>query len=253
VKLISISDIHILSEEDPYYAILLDLISKQIQAGDYLILAGDIFDFLLGRSGDIRRRYKKFFDHLESIGNLGAQIHYIEGNHDFHLKQIFAGLPNCHVHESEVTLTLAGKNFYIAHGDLIDKNDVGYLRLRKVLRSSLTGAIANFLPEMVLQTIGAKSSSLSQLSRKNRSVDSRKSSMEYMRKIFRQFVKDKITSGYDFVILGHCHDADELSFQVGDRTGHYMNVGYPKEHRNYIRWEDGQSKFSRVTLSLPSG
>jgi len=250
VKIISISDIHILSEEDPYYDHLLQVIRDEIQKDDHLILAGDIFEFLVGRPADIQRRYKRFFQLLKQIGQMGAQIHYVEGNHDFHLGKIFSKIENCHVYDSELTLTLGDKKFYVAHGDLIDQQDKGYLALRKLFRSPIARLTATVLPEFLLQAIGKKSGDLSDLKRRKVPSDARKIRTEYTRKIFRNFAKSKIDEGFDFVILGHCHDADEKSFQMDERTGHYMNVGYPKEHQNYIKWVEGDPKLSRIPLSL---
>lgn len=246
MKLVSISDIHILNEADPFYEHLIKLMSVEIGPGDILVLAGDIFDFLVGKPKDIHKRYPRFFETLKRLGIAGAQIHYIEGNHDFHLKKVFAEIPGCQVHSSEVILNLGKKRFYIAHGDLVDQSDSAYLGLRRAFRSPLAFAVANVLPDFALQIIGQRSNDLSQLGRKNRPTAQLVARIDRTRKTFREFVREKISDGFDFIILGHCHDADEITHQVDGRTGHYMNVGYPKEHRNYIRWNQGEERLSRI-------
>ena len=58
-------------------------------------------------------------------------------------------------------------------------------------------------------------------------------------------------SGFDFVVMGHCHDRDEMTFRLGARSGHYMNIGYPRVHGCYVEWRPGDEQLRRV--AMPSG
>ena len=73
--------------------------------------------------------------------------------------------------------------------------------------------------------------------------------LDRIRKIYRNFAAERLLQGYDYVILGHCHDLDEMSFTIGDRTGQYINVGYPRVHDSYLIWEAGETKVRRQPLS----
>jgi len=248
VKLITISDIHILNEQDPIYDQLLRMIDQEIQSGDHLVLAGDIFDFLVGRPIKIQKRYGQFFSLLKKVGERGASIHYIEGNHDFHLRNAFDQIPGFKLYPAEITLECEGKKFYIAHGDLVDQKDKGYLFLRGLFRHPLTYVAAQFLPEFAVDAIGARSGELSHGKRKKTPSALLQAKIDRTRKVFRLFAEAKTAHGFDFVILGHCHDADEMKFTHGKRVGHYMNVGFPKEHQSYIRWTSGDTQLTRTKL-----
>ena len=75
---------------------------------------------------------------------------------------------------------------------------------------------------------------------------------EKLRKIYRNHAADRILEGFDFVIMGHCHDLDEKQFQVAGRVGQYMNVGYPRVHASMLVWDshsvEGESKIYRMKL-----
>jgi hypothetical protein len=57
-----------------------------------------------------------------------------------------------------------------------------------------------------------------------------------------------VAEGYDYVVMGHCHDLDEMSFKVGERVGQYVNVGYPPVHGSYLSWSPGDEKIMRERM-----
>ncbi len=250
MKLWSISDLHIQDENDPLYEELLNLIDQQVGSSDVLVLAGDIFELFVGAPRFFKKKYTRFLELLQKKGSAGARIVFIEGNHDFHLKQALSDIKNLEVYPDEVALTFAHKKFYVAHGDLVDAKDHGYRALRRIFRSPIIKGVALALPGGAVDQIGQKASLLSQKSRSlfKKGQSTRTLSTERLpriRNIFRSFAAEKIKEGFDFVLLGHCHDLDEMSFKVSDREGHYMNMGYPRVHRSCVVWTLGEPKLSR--------
>ena len=137
MKLYIVSDLHIYSAEDPIYRSLLSLIQDVLTSGDILVLAGDIFDLFVGDKQIFKDRYQLFFQALESASRSGAQIHYIEGNHDFQIQRALSKIKGISTHDAEVRLDLLGKKFFISHGDLAHQQDYPYRILRAVFRSLL--------------------------------------------------------------------------------------------------------------------
>ena len=180
----------------------------------------------------------------------GAEVHYIEGNHDFLLTRVLAGIPRARVHSREFAVELDGKRFYIAHGDLVDPTDYSYRFLRAVFRSPLNRAFVKSIPGEWVDWIGTRSSRYSRGSRPMLPGGLPRERRDALRRVYRNFAVERIGKGFDFVILGHCHDDDEMSFQVEGRTGHYANVGYPRVHRNYLAWSAGQGEIQREPLPL---
>lgn len=214
------------------------MIQLEIGPGDRLVLAGDIFDFLVGHQPKLNEQYQEFFTLLRAKGVGGAEITFIEGNHDFHLDATFDGLPHFQLEKSEVVITTPLSKVYVAHGDLVDREDTGYLALRLFFRSAFIRFIAGILPEKVVVWIGTHSSKASQ--NLNARVTSAKGRLrlERLRKIYREFAEKKFIEGFDAIILGHCHDAHAFDFTDGQRRGRYLNVGYPKVHRSYLVFTD---------------
>jgi hypothetical protein len=72
--------------------------------------------------------------------------------------------------------------------------------------------------------------------------------MENLRKIYRSYAAERLSQGYDFVVMGHCHDLDEMHFNVGGRKGQYINVGFPRAHGSFLTWSPGEEKIQREKL-----
>ena len=63
-----------------------------------------------------------------------------------------------------------------------------------------------------------------------------------MRSVFREFAEEKKRQGFDFVILGHCHDLDDLQ-------PFYFNMGYPPVHRQFLYWSAESNSVKRRDFS----
>lgn len=242
-----ISDLHIYSAEDPIYRALLSLIEEKPKQGDDLILAGDIFDLFIGGKKIFKERYQLFFDELEKAIHRGVEVHYIEGNHDFLLKDAFYSFQKVKIHEESVTLNRSGKRFLVAHGDLANHQDYRYRITRWFFRSLFCKFLFMVIPGHWIDCIGKF---LSQKSRDHHPVlftDLPVDEQNSIRKIYRNFAAEKIVEGFDFVVMGHCHDLDEKNFQVAGRSGQYINVGFPRVHGTYLVWS---SEFVPVSSKI---
>jgi len=249
MRLVAVSDLHILGSDDPLYRSLIELV-RNLQPQDIFVLAGDVFDLFVGNKLLFRSRYQDFILELERAGERGVQTHYIEGNHDFLLKEIFGALRGVSVYSQQVVLELAGKKFFIAHGDLVDNEDLGYRFLRFFWRSVPVRVAVRVVPGEWIDRIGNRSSDLSKGYRSKQGTAERTQAwrLERLRKIFRSYAADRLAEGFDFVILGHCHDRDEMEFKIGDRLGQYINVGYPRVHGTFLVWEPEENEISRKPL-----
>lgn len=248
MQLLVLSDLHIRADSDPVYFSLIRVIRDQAQTGDIVVLAGDIFDLFVGGKTFFFKRYAEFVEAVRHALARGVRIHYIEGNHDFQLRRAFKKFENFEVHTHHMSLELAGKRFLIEHGDTVDRTDYGYLTLRAIFRSPPLRVLIRAVPGQVVDVIGKNFSKLSQKTKPRVPTALPLFRMERVRKVFRSYAAEKLKQGYDFVIMGHCHDLDEMRFQIDGRTGHYMNVGYPRNHRSFVTWQTGEIELSRRPL-----
>src|SRR5262249_53544168 len=146
--------------------------------------------------------------------NRGVEIHYIEGNHDFMIRRAFARVRGMKVHTSEVTLERGDKRFYVAHGDLADREDYGYRALRVLFRSPAMKAFVKFAPGSWVDGFGQFSSHRSRSAKPRLPSEYPIERRERLRKVYRSFAAQKIAEGFDYVVMGHCHDLDEMEFTV---------------------------------------
>lgn len=236
-----ISDIHIHGPTDPLYHALLATIEMEMKSGDHLVLAGDIFDFLVGKQPRMNAQYAAFFSLLRVKGAAGVRISYIEGNHDFHLTTTFSGMPNLTVYPAELEIKTPSKRLYIAHGDLADRGDWGYRLLRVFFRSGFIQFVAFIFPESWVQWIGGQSSAASRHVNARLPEEYGVENLKRLRSIYRSFAADKLRAGFDAVVLGHCHDHDGVPG--------YMNVGFPRTHGNYVIFTEEQGLERRKLLN----
>lgn len=247
MTLYMISDLHISGADDPLYFSLIALI-KRSQSGDQVVLAGDIFDLFVGNKKVFRQRYSEFLDSVEKSSQRGVKLHYIEGNHDFHIREAFSKIDGIQIYPHHLTVDCSGKRFYIEHGDTVDRTDLGYRVLRALFRSPVVSAFITVTPGSWLDHIGKWAS---RKSRENKSTvvsDLPIVRREYLRHTYRSYAAEKLVQGFDFVVMGHCHDLDEMCFKIGNREGQYMNVGYPRFHGSFLSWSPNDPKIQRERL-----
>ncbi|HOO40804.1 MAG TPA: UDP-2,3-diacylglucosamine diphosphatase [Syntrophales bacterium] len=199
---------------------------------DALYLMGDFFDFWFAK-GD---RYYPGFDSvirsIREMKELGVEIHIFEGNHDFFLGDFFSGHLGIKVYRDDASIDLDGHRIYVAHGDLVDRSNRGYLLLRKFLRSRLVYALQGILPSALLWRISLVSSDAS----KAMWAESGKNLTDKM----CRFALDAGAQGYDGVILGHSHQPLLWEFSISGERKALVTLGDWLSHRSYLDYTDGR-------------
>lgn len=249
MKIAVFSDLHILSDNDPFYSVFLRTLRREFKRGDRVILAGDIFDLFVGKKSLFRSRYRELIDLLGQLDQRGISVGIIDGNHDFYFADATQN-DRFEVQDSVITFTCAGKRFYIAHGDLVDEEDRAYLFLRKVLRSVGGRLVFSALPDRFVDLLGQRASDYGKVARPRLPQDWKRDDLEKLRSKFHRFAKNQIEQGFDFVVLGHCHDLDERVFDINGRSGQYINMGYPKVHETYLQWTPESQNFVRTKFDF---
>ena len=223
------SYLHLTRTDAPLYRSLINALDEPAGEGDAVIFAGDIFDLVVGDSEYFRSKYRDFLEAVARLISRGVRTFYIEGNHDFHLSGF---MPRGVRFEPEaVCVEIEGargvRKLYVAHGDLVDRSDAGYLRLRALFRSAPLEWVAHVLPGFWIDRVA---------SRLSRSPERKSGELpeswppdrrDSLRKVFREFASRMRSRGFDGVILGHCHDFDSWD-------GFYFNMGYPPVHRQFL-------------------
>jgi UDP-2,3-diacylglucosamine hydrolase len=130
-----IADAHYPHHGDEFLNIL-QKIENQIIKTPQLFLMGDIFDLLFGYNDYIKTFSQEGIELLQKLSEK-IEIIYIEGNHDFCLKEIFPNIKIYSRDKQPVHFRLNNQDVYMSHGDKY-QTGLGYNLYSKILRNRVT-------------------------------------------------------------------------------------------------------------------
>lgn len=222
---IFVSDLHLGPEDSgcSRYRLFERYLSRLIESPpEYLFLVGDIFDLWVGPSSVFAAHYANIIVRLGQLARIGTQIHYFEGNHDFHLASFFKSNPIAQVHTGPSRFQIGRFHLAVEHGDQMDPNDRGYLILRWLLRTWFVRFLAHQLPGFFIEWLGLRMSSAS---RKWTSFRFSQTDLERLKSVIRRHALFKYQrEAYDYFIAGHVHVRDE--FLLPESSASYaINLG----------------------------
>lgn len=178
-----------------------------------LVILGDLFDYWFEYHHVVPKYFYRTLAKLAEFRSNGIEVIYLMGNHDFGHRIFFSEELDIPVIRNDIERTFLGKRFYLSHGDGKAYNDRLYLILRSILRNKVAG----WLFERIHPDWGI--SLASQSSKTSRQYTSVKNYGE--REGMIDFAKDRISEGFDYVVMGHRHIADIIPFG----NGFYVNLG----------------------------
>ncbi|MGE5500040.1 MAG: UDP-2,3-diacylglucosamine diphosphatase [Syntrophothermus sp.] len=193
-----------------------------------LYILGDLFDYWFEYGKVYQKGFYRTLTALEDLVESGTKVHYIIGNHDFLHRDFFGTEIGVSLYELPIEANLEGKKFYLAHGDGMVKNDIGYLILKSVLRNKFIQRLYSLLHPDIGVSIASRTS------RKSRDFTSKK---DYGTGdgLF-EAAQGKIEKGFDYVILGHSHRRAIENY----RGGTYVNLGTWLTQPCYGEFREGQ-------------
>ncbi len=239
-----LSDLHLLHPNEEFYRSVLRFIREVPRPGDHLALAGDIFDVYVGNKTVFRELHRPFFEAVREVAATGVRASHVEGNHDFWLAESYAemGCSEVLVHGDFIEIELEGRRLRVEHGDLADSSDRFYLFLRRFFRSSLGRGLVTAFPGGALDRLGQLWS--------NTSRDAKRLPEEWsaedrdrLRAMFFDYSRRRVGPGKaDALVMGHCHDPHGCEG--------YMNVGFPRRHRQWVRWNPRINALERLAYDF---
>ena len=93
-------------------------------------LMGDMFDFWHEYKLVVPKGFTRFLGKLSELTDLGVEVHYFTGNHDMWAYDYLEKECGVIMHRKPVTLELADKVFFLAHGDGLGDPDPKFKFLR---------------------------------------------------------------------------------------------------------------------------
>jgi UDP-2,3-diacylglucosamine hydrolase len=179
---------------------------------EQVFIVGDLFDYWFEYKTVVPKKYFRLFSKLTELTECGIHVVFIAGNHDFWVKNYFHDELGIEVHQNPIETEICGKRFFLHHGDGLLKDDLGYKILKIILRNKLNIFLFSLIHPDIAGWLARWSSRTSRLYTSNRTYES--SGMG-------DFAAQKITEGYDFVVMGHNH----IPSQQILGNGVYVNLG----------------------------
>lgn len=141
-------------EQERRICALLDVMRKDATE---IYLLGDMIDFWFEYKRVVPKGFARFFGKLAELTDQGIRVHYFTGNHDiwaFDYLQEELGLV---MHYGPEELTLAGKNCLLAHGDGMDKTDMGFKIINWIFHNRFLQILFRYLmPSWIGMWFGLK-------------------------------------------------------------------------------------------------
>jgi UDP-2,3-diacylglucosamine hydrolase len=208
--------------------------------GDFLVLGGDIFDLFVGNKPAMQRKFADVLSSVRGCAERGVEVHYLEGNHDFHLSGVFGHQEKLHFHADDFELVAGGNRIWISHGDLIDHEDHGYRFLRAATRSLPFRVFLWAVPGQAVEAIGSWSSRQSRKYHDSEKID--KAGQGRLRALYLEFARAKIRAGFHHVLVGHSHLRDQIAVSEGKLSGEYVNLGFSSDLLPFAVLEAGPGR-----------
>lgn len=140
-----ISDLHLQEERPEITRAFVDLLEGRARHARALYILGDFFEAWIG--DDAMTPYQRSIcQALRNLSDSGTAIYLMHGNRDFLLGEDFCAAAGCTLLADPSVVDLGGEPVLLMHGDTLCTRDVGYMKLRRYLRSPLTLRVLRHLP-----------------------------------------------------------------------------------------------------------
>jgi UDP-2,3-diacylglucosamine hydrolase len=247
-----ISDIHVGNPGDEQHDLLIKFMQHPVvNVSSDIFFLGDVFDLMVGGFKEYQKKFPIFFKELERLLAKNINIHYIEGNHDFHAAMLFDhSIPKklkkyFFYYQHGAKKNYWNKCYYFCHGDELDLGDIGHKIYTKIIRSqTIDYLVNNVLPYSVISGVGEWASSRSRGLNSDRYTNPARQSGT--KALFRQAVNKQVLAiGCDYYVCGHSHVKDQWELP----TGIYANNGYAPIEKSFIQIENNQISFLDILSS----
>ncbi|HSC84785.1 MAG TPA: UDP-2,3-diacylglucosamine diphosphatase [Pseudomonas sp.] len=140
-----ISDLHLEEQRPDISRAFVHFLQTRAPQAEALYILGDFFEVWIG--DDAMTPFQREIAHaLRQLSDSGTQIFLMHGNRDFMLGQAFCREAGCTLLPDPSIVQLNGEPVLLMHGDSLCTLDVGYMKLRRLLRNPLSLFILRHLP-----------------------------------------------------------------------------------------------------------
>jgi len=222
-----ISDLHLDETRPAATQLFLELTRGEARQADALYILGDLFEYWLGDDVETPLS-RQVAQALSDLSASGTPCFFIHGNRDFMLGEDYAASAGMQLLPEECVVSLYGQPVLLMHGDQLCTDDVGYQKIRAMVRTPEWQAA-------LMQKTPAERIAFARDARK-KSEDHKQGVSEMIMDVNDQAVAAAFRRhGVELMIHGHTHRPAQHELQVDGRGARRLVLGDWYEQGSLIR------------------
>ncbi|MBK5010322.1 3-diacylglucosamine diphosphatase [Pseudomonas sp. S60] len=150
-----ISDLHLQEERPDITRAFLDLLDGRARHAKALYILGDFFEAWIGDDA-MTPFQRQICQALRQLSDSGTAVYLMHGNRDFLIGQAFCDAAGCTLLSDPSVIELGGERVLLMHGDTLCTRDLGYMKMRRLLRNRLSLWVLTHLPLSMRQRLARK-------------------------------------------------------------------------------------------------
>lgn len=212
-----ISDLHLEEERPDITRAFLHFLDTRARHAEALYILGDFFEVWIG--DDAMTPFQQGITQaLRRLSDSGTRIYLMHGNRDFLLGKAFCREAGCTLLGDPHVLTLNGEKTLLMHGDSLCTLDIGYQKMRRLLRNPLSLFILRNLPLDTRHRLARKLRSESRSQTRMKASDIVDVTPEEVQRVMARY-------GVKTLIHGHTHRPDVHALQVDGQPAKRIVLG----------------------------
>lgn len=102
-----------------------------------IYMLGDVLDYWYEYKSVVPRGHVRFFGKIAELTDSGVEVHWLIGNHDIWIFDYLPSETGIIVHRESFVTEIAGKRFYLGHGDGEGEISFGFRLIRWIFRNRI--------------------------------------------------------------------------------------------------------------------
>ncbi len=144
-----VSDVHLKPESPEQRRPFVEFLNTQARGLEALYLLGDIFDYWLGPRHLASEDYRDVLEEIRACVRSGVRVFFVPGNRDYFVERRFEEFTGVRVAGESVSIEVAGRRLFGAHGDFVFNRNPKYAAYRRLMRFGLMRSLYLALPRVV--------------------------------------------------------------------------------------------------------
>lgn len=212
-----ISDLHLEEERPDISRAFLDLLAGPAREAQALYILGDFFEVWIG--DDAMSPFQlSICQALRELSDSGTRVFLMHGNRDFMVGRKFCKAAGCTLLREPSLVVMNEEPVLLMHGDSLCTRDLGYQKMRRLLRNPLSLFILRNLPLATRHKLARKLRNQSQTQTRMKANDIVDVTPDEVPRIMQAF-------GVRTLIHGHTHRPAIHKLQIGEHTAQRIVLG----------------------------